>query len=80
MRLIDADLLVDAINKSTMHYAEHLWKQVVCDVISNQPTAYNVDKVVEELEEQRSHLPLKIWEIINKSIEIVKGGGVNERD
>lgn len=38
-RLIDADLLIDAINKSTLHCAESLWKRVVCDVTNNQPTA-----------------------------------------
>lgn len=84
MRLIDADLLVDAINKSTMHYAEHLWKQVVCDVISNQPTAYNVDKVVEELNEQWNDVScidddmycIGVANGLAKAIDIVKRGGV----
>lgn len=49
MRLIDADALIEAINKSTCHFAEELWKRVVCDVISNQPTAYDISKVVEEV-------------------------------
>lgn len=48
-RLIDADALISAINKSTCNWAEHLWKQVVCDVINNQPTAFDTEKVVEEL-------------------------------
>lgn len=43
-RLIDADLLINAINKSTMHWGEHLWRQVVCDVINNQPTAYDISE------------------------------------
>ena len=51
-RLIDADALINAINKSTCHCAEHLWKQVVCDVINNQSTAYDVERVVAELEER----------------------------
>lgn len=58
-RLIDADALIEAINKSTCHWAENMWKQVVRDVIYNQPTAYDVEKVVAELDEERvSHLRL----------------------
>lgn len=53
MRLIDADALIEAINKSTCNWAEHLWKQVVCDVIRNQPIAYDVEKVVAELEKEK---------------------------
>lgn len=49
MRLIDADELIEAINKSTCQW-EYLWKRVVCDVIRNQPTAYDVEAVFAELE------------------------------
>ena len=44
--LISRSALKEAINKSTCHFAEELWKRVVCDVIDNQPTAYDVEKVV----------------------------------
>ena len=39
--LISRSALKEAIRKSTCNWTEHLWKQVVCDVIDNQPTACN---------------------------------------
>lgn len=53
MRLIDADALIEAINRSTCNWTEYLWKQVVCDVVNNQPTAYDVEKVIAELENRK---------------------------
>ena len=83
MRLIDADALIEAINKSTCHFAEELWKRVVCDVISNQPTAYSVEKVVAELEERSKEynsgvrLHGKPEEMLTyEAIDIVRKGGV----
>lgn len=76
-RLIDADNLIKLTQKD-MEFAfnngfldmaferEHLIK-----VIRNQPTAYDVDKVVKELEELRR---------IDRAIEIVKQGGVETDD
>lgn len=49
--------------------------------IDKQPTAYDVDKVVEYLEELRDRFNKKdfaIRGIIEKVIEIVKAGGKNE--
>lgn len=91
MRLIDADLLLSQIGN---RYDEK--KDIVPDnlaegfvqmekLIKEQPTAYDVDKVVEQLENER-----KFWENAYDSnlgkekarsyehaIEIVKGGGVD---
>lgn len=88
MRLIDADALISAINKSTCNWAEYLWKQVVCDVINNQPTAFDTEKVVEQLLDMRlirveqCHGDYEI-EVMTESnfddaIDIVKKGGVRE--
>ena len=50
---------------------------VVCDVIRNQPTAYNPEKVVEELEEA-SIGAFDIQTIsFRRAIDIVKRGGVD---
>ena len=49
MRLIDADELKAKISRSTCNYPELMWKKVTCDVINNQPTAYDIDKVVEQV-------------------------------
>lgn len=49
--------------------------------IDAQPTAYDVDKVVEQLEELKRRYGIEefaIKGVICKAIEIVKGGGVNE--
>ena len=82
MRLIDIDKLFKTLNKLKIpFYAD------INNAINSQPTAYNVDKVVEQLEEQ------KMWyethgvnKDINKgiigatckAIEIVKRGGLDE--
>lgn len=73
MRLIDADLLKKVIHSA---YSDDL---EILDKIDNQPTAYDVNKVVEQLE-NRSALakPVgwsKAYEIImlKDAIEIVKG-------
>lgn len=49
MRLIDADELLRNL-KEEIPMAEnvHIFK----DIINNQPTAYNVDKVIKELDER----------------------------
>ena len=60
----------------------------IADMIEDAPTAYDPDKVVWQLEEYGNeemdyyrNTPYEkcIEECINKSIEIVKGGGVNEK-
>lgn len=54
------------------------------DVIKEQPTAYDIDKVVEKLEENAGTVNFigygTIYEAINKdvAIEIVKQGGVDD--
>ena len=82
-RLIDADKLIEAIRKSTCQWAEHMWKQVVCDVINNQPTAYDVKKVVAELEDAKFLMPPENDNhyadnglFLEDAIDIVRKGGV----
>ena len=77
MRLIDADALKDTLLK--YHYTtEH---NQIFRYIDEQQTAYSVDKVVEQLEK----LPKgSAWNHNSdnidrkKTIEIVKGGGVDD--
>ena len=83
-RLIDADKIIDSLGISDMDFA-------IGAVIDEQPTAFDVDKVVEQLEEEKkrafklclatndSTQRLKYIEkeqTIALAIEIVKGGGV----
>lgn len=83
MRLIDAGLLLNNLSGRLESMKDY---DAIKDVINNMPTAYDVDKVVEQLRD-RSTLsrPVgwsKSYEIItlDDAIEIVKAGGVNEKE
>lgn len=82
MRLINADKLKEAINSSLNTGRETFSPEIICEAVDEQPTAFDVDKVVEQLE-KRSTLAkpvgwTKSYEIVilNDAVEIVKGGGV----
>lgn len=67
MRLIDADKIIDSLGNSDMDFA-------IGAVIDEQPTVFDVDKVVEQLE---NYLFEKYCIEGDTAIdEIVKGGGV----
>lgn len=80
MRLIDADNLDfegQKYNKSQM--------KSILDFIDKQPTAYDVDKVVEQL---KTDSLVKLYGSgnsdnylipVKRAIEIVKAGGIDER-
>lgn len=94
MRLIDADKVIEHLEKvkkesaSLVDMAHIIGFQSVIDV---QPTAYDPDKVVKQLEKLKSLVPVNrvLDDIVNdkpkelgmliayeKAIKIVKGGGV----
>lgn len=82
MRLINADKLKEAINSSLNTGRETFSPEIICEAVDEQPTVFDVDKVVEQLE-KRSTLAkpvgwTKSYEIVilNDAVEIVKGGGV----
>lgn len=87
MRLIDADVFEEFTRKNCTDSLVDLW----CELIRRQPTAYDVDKVVKQLEELKSQVPVnrilddiikdkpkELGQLIayNKAIEIVKAGGL----
>ena len=87
MRLIDADVLIEEMKKTETEYENAMtcpsWWSAF-NVISEQPTAYSVEKVVEELEADSS---VKLYGSQNsdnymipvkRAIEIVKQGGVRK--
>lgn len=85
-RLIDAD----AFERSVM-FGDAEDMQDVIYALREFPTAYDPDKVVEQLEDRKSLMleTLKISEAdidrgriygMDKAIEIVKGGGVDEME
>lgn len=86
MRLIDADKIIDSLGNSDMDFA-------IGAVIDEQPTVFDVDKVVEQLEEVEKIMTSPVTKdcfgeecrasdctvcLISKAIEIVKGGELNE--
>lgn len=76
-RLIDADALKQALRKCQIEsLIAHTEEKNVFDIINEQPTAYNVDAVVEQLEEESfpTHENYSaIW--LDKAADIVKAGG-----
>lgn len=87
-RLIDADKIIDFLGNSDMDFT-------IGAVIDEQPTVFDVDKVIEQLEELKMRYFLtiantsdadkdcayeNIANTIDKAIEIVKGGGIKWAD
>ena len=80
-RMIDAGLFLDNLSGRLESMKDY---DAVKDVINNMPTAYDSDKVVEQLEDCSMWKELLVYEmthrereIVKRAIEIVKGGGVN---
>jgi len=90
MRLIDADELMGELHESLKGDCD-LRKDYefmgIDEFIENQPTAYDVDKVIEEIEEWTARINVindksgKTGQVdvigSNKAIKIVEGGGVS---
>lgn len=83
MRLIDADALKKDLKSVTLSNGTLVNTNAVLYLLEEYPTAYDVDKIVEQLENER-----KFWEnaynrnlgkekarSYEHAIEIVKGGG-----
>ena len=76
MRLIDADKIIDSLGNSDMDFA-------IGAVIDEQPTVFDVNKVVEQLEtliKDKCSESGDDWytaECLNEAVEIVKGGGAD---
>lgn len=78
-RLIDADVLKKHFEEiQKLECAIGLDFVAIIDEIKEQATAYDVDKVVERLEEFRPEMyKFGCGGILTDIIEVVKGGGVN---
>lgn len=84
MGLIDADALKEYCMRASK--SDDDFRRVslatLASVIDAQPTAYDVDKVVEQLEETKAYMLYENMNAdvkwFNKAIEIVKGGGADE--
>lgn len=80
MRLTDADELMDFISEHAeqIQYAiEHKNMEILESLIKQIPTAYDVDKVVEELDAYITKLVGKNSALYQTIIGIVKAGGID---
>lgn len=82
MRIIDADKFKKQIAGMAIvngYSAQKVNK--MCELIDEQPTAYDVDKVVEQLKETKAYMLYENMNAdvkwIDKAIEIVKAGGID---
>ena len=85
MRLIDADKIIDSLGNSDMDFA-------IGAVIDEQPTVFDVDKVIDQIEYRRASFDCRSCEyyddekticsedcsdaLIDDLIKIVKEGGI----
>lgn len=79
MRLIDADALKEYCMRASKSDDEfrRVSLATLASVIDAQPTAYDVDKVVAQLEEYREEMEqFKCGGMLSDMIEVVKAGGV----
>lgn len=85
MRLIDADKLKEVIEKEKddNDYMCRLCIESTKEIIDEQPTAFDVDEIVQQLEmliEDKCSESGDDWytaQCLNEAVEIVKGGGVD---
>lgn len=77
-RLIDADALKSLIAGMAISNNYPANKaNALCELIDAQPTAYDVDKVVAQLEEYREEMErFKCGGMLSDMIEVVKAGGL----
>ena len=81
-RLINADKFKKQVAGMTIANSYSVNKaNALCELIDAQPTAYDPDKVVEQLEDysdaDEAEGTIPVIEL-TKAIEIVKGGGVDD--
>lgn len=84
MILIDADKLKEYIKNWNIGNGIGHGQSYILDAINVQPTVYDVDKIVEQLEEEKhvvflqdEELKIRV-EALDDAIEIVKQGGVSD--
>lgn len=81
MRLIDADKLIKVLSESLegdVELTEYYELLGIDDFINAQPTAYNVDKVVEELDTYITKLVGRNSALYQTIIGIVKAGEIDD--
>ena len=79
MRLVDADALKKDLKSVTLSNGTLVNTNAVLYLLEEYPTAYDVDKVVEQLEDYREEMEqFKCGGMLSDMIEVVKAGGVDD--
>ena len=84
MRLIDADILIKNLNYlyTKNHIPADMRAKEILTTIMEQPTAYDIDKIIEELELHSFELGTDALPVhyvrLNDAIEIVKQSGIRK--
>lgn len=68
MRLIDADKLKEAINSSLNTGRETFSPEIIYEAVDEQPTAFDLDKVVEQLKTKKTRTA-----VLQKASEYFEG-------
>ena len=89
MRLIDADLLTEEIEslrctltglragKEVLARAADEYRKSILQIISDQPTAFDKEKVIEKIKEIMNDESIRfVDQAVNRTIEIVEKGGI----
>lgn len=85
MRLIDADAFEKFIRKNCTDSLVDLW----CELVRRQPTSYDVDKVIKEINEWTFNANIDVGDgtvmnhnliVRDTAIEIVKAGGKSDNN
>lgn len=79
MRLIDADELIKYIKTWEIGTSISSDQKEFIDCVNNQLTAFDVDKVVEQLDAYITKLVGRNAALYKTVMQIVKGGGVDGR-
>ena len=80
MRFIDADSIRGCAKyiKTNEKFEPYIMIDDLVKLLDEQPTAYDVDKVVEQLEEFRDEMKMFGCDgLLSDLIEVVEGGGVD---
>lgn len=86
MRLIDADNFLERFEKMCKTELDNVIAIILKGTLINEPTAYDIDKVIEELEkeaerwedsgkEYKDKCEIAVGRGLRNSIEIIKAGG-----
>lgn len=85
MRLIDADKFMDFIkDELKQDRPDNIHIRNIIRVLEDLPSVFDVDKVVEQLEEKSITFETDFtvkenkWNLTKEAIEIVKAGGIDE--